>query len=973
MYETSDEFLTSGDFNGDGRIDALVLDKATGNARVGYQNSTGALDWAPAIPTGADLANAVAVGRFAETNRDSIAVTSESLNRIHVLNLSNPTNVPNATILYPPHPNISMLVGIDAPYGTAAERSWLDVGSHDPGITLLDLLAFAVDGSSTIFNDQIATEGFLESASAFRRSATDLTLLAAIQRGSNDTFVAYAYTNTAAPVLVRSNLPAGSEYVSGRFHNEPYPRLLFYVPGESNVIVQPLTLNGSNFEFGAATVNSFTSAVEHVFFVDEQTNGSVVIRFGDGVVSGLRPESGNGQLHVSYGIGLGASGNVIGVIPLGLGKFAALSRSSNSIYSVSAQVFALSGTNYTLTSSNALPSVTTSGTRGNVWLFQAEPFLNSAATLIGSLNAPAWSSAVLGFPGSLSVRVEADAGTASGLGQPSTNNFGAPPTGTAYVLPNQYRADISFFGYAPPQAPEPSIVTISPPPGSYDGPIQISFTHPNPSDEVYYRRDSNEVWQFYSGPFSLTNDATVQYYGNALTGERSRTQYASYLLGNPDFTPEEPSPLPGNTNPPPVLNTNFLHISANGTVFYSRHTANNQTIWAINLDGSGETFITTGHRPRVTKDGRLMAFLREGDPLNSQGNIWLRDLQTGTETRFFINTNSSIVGFDWRGNKNELVFDYSCNLWDRTLDGTLTSLPFPAGCAAISPVINPINERIAYANLNLNGPPGLYVTPPNWSSPTRLNLPNAGWRWPAWSADGTQLLIADADLFGPENHGTNLWIVNANGSNLRQITALSSGNGFPRGAIWKPDASCLVGAGKIYGTNGLWIIPLAADGTSCHCPPLLLPTLLGSGEIDFAGSIVVAPPVQVVTNSGLFIRLDPAVVTVYWSTDFDSFTLESTTDLANPVWVPINGPYFLNGNYYEYYEARAALQATKYFRLRYPGVIVLTPPQPKLSLRFSANQSVLAWPQAYVGYTLEVATNLSAPILWKPLPGPYSI
>jgi hypothetical protein len=40
VYETPTEFLTSGDFNGDGIPDVLVLDKATGNARVGYQDGS---------------------------------------------------------------------------------------------------------------------------------------------------------------------------------------------------------------------------------------------------------------------------------------------------------------------------------------------------------------------------------------------------------------------------------------------------------------------------------------------------------------------------------------------------------------------------------------------------------------------------------------------------------------------------------------------------------------------------------------------------------------------------------------------------------------------------------------------------------------------------------------------------------------------------------------------------------------------
>src|SRR5664279_576585 len=45
VYETGAEFLTAGDFNGDGVADVLVLDKLTGNARVGYANTSGALTW----------------------------------------------------------------------------------------------------------------------------------------------------------------------------------------------------------------------------------------------------------------------------------------------------------------------------------------------------------------------------------------------------------------------------------------------------------------------------------------------------------------------------------------------------------------------------------------------------------------------------------------------------------------------------------------------------------------------------------------------------------------------------------------------------------------------------------------------------------------------------------------------------------------------------------------------------------------
>ena len=88
VYQTPTEFLTSGDFDGDGVPDVLVLDRLTGNARVGYQTNN-VLAWSDPIPTGVPLADALAVGHFRDTNMDAIAITSSDLNRVHLLRLSN--------------------------------------------------------------------------------------------------------------------------------------------------------------------------------------------------------------------------------------------------------------------------------------------------------------------------------------------------------------------------------------------------------------------------------------------------------------------------------------------------------------------------------------------------------------------------------------------------------------------------------------------------------------------------------------------------------------------------------------------------------------------------------------------------------------------------------------------------------------------------------------------------------------------
>lgn len=186
------------------------------------------------------------------------------------------------------------------------------------------------------------------------------------------------------------------------------------------------------------------------------------------------------------------------------------------------------------------------------------------------------------------------------------------------------------------------------------------------------------------------------------------------------------------------------------------------------------------------------------------------------------------------------------------------------------------------------------------------------------------------------NTGVNLWTASADGSNLHQITALTEpSGGFPRGAIWSPGDHALVGAGRIGGINGLWVITLAADGSACHCPPRLLPTSAGS-DIDFVGSILTAPPRPNPANPGLFIRQETSAVIVYWSTSFEGYVLESQeSSVQGGTWTPINGPYFLAGNYTEYRESRVSLADGKFFRLRFTGdVMILTPPDPEISFQF---------------------------------------
>ena len=52
IYETPREFFGSGDFDGDGKTDLVIVDKETGKYRLGYQQPTGLFSWVDCRPSG---------------------------------------------------------------------------------------------------------------------------------------------------------------------------------------------------------------------------------------------------------------------------------------------------------------------------------------------------------------------------------------------------------------------------------------------------------------------------------------------------------------------------------------------------------------------------------------------------------------------------------------------------------------------------------------------------------------------------------------------------------------------------------------------------------------------------------------------------------------------------------------------------------------------------------------------------------
>ena len=408
----------------------------------------------------------------------------------------------------------------------------------------------------------------------------------------------------------------------------------------------------------------------------------------------------------------------------------------------------------------------------------------------------------------------------------------------------------------------------------------------------------------------------------------------------------------------------MVTLSPLGTIYYGRRsTANTGTVWAINYDGSDDTYVTTGARPRLSRDGKWLAVMRGSGAFSNAGNIWLHNIQTGTEVELFNNT-GKIVCYDWALDNSGLIVDYNCGLWMLGTNGVLTQL-IATDCYEESPVFNPVTGQIAYDDVNPKNA-GIFVANPDGTDPDQIiNSIVPGASWPEWSPDGNNIAFTDNNSTATVDNGTNLWVTDSEGRILNQICDFNgTSNRFPHGAIWSPDSSSLVGAADLYGTNGLWIIPLNADRTDCMGPAILLPTTPGDA-IDFAGSVVLptstvrAPILSLVPSTNGFV--------VVWSTNFSAYTLEYTYHFAPPIiWTPVPGPYTLAGLNFIYSEPFDRAVNEKIFRLA-PNI-----PQ-VFHWGVGTNSVTVYWPTNFSAYSLEYITNLVKPATWITIPGPYNL
>jgi hypothetical protein len=112
-------------------------------------------------------------------------------------------------------------------------------------------------------------------------------------------------------------------------------------------------------------------------------------------------------------------------------------------------------------------------------------------------------------------------------------------------------------------------------------------------------------------------------------------------------------------------------------VLYSRNANHNNhlpdTIWL--MDGTGDHEIMDGMYPRLSPNGQYIVYKKDHTE-HSRSNIYVRDLQTGLDTRVFTNTNY-VISYWWTADSSQIVFDFYCNIYIMDRDGSNMQLLSP--------------------------------------------------------------------------------------------------------------------------------------------------------------------------------------------------------------------------------------------------------------------------------------------------------
>jgi formylglycine-generating enzyme required for sulfatase activity len=327
VYETGTEFFGSADFNKDGRLDLVIVDKESGKYRLGYLGANGVFDWVDCRPSGIKGITGFNIGQVLTRDVPGLVFTSPDANQISMVEAMSPS--------YPPKP---VLVDFTEALGPNSVLSMdpdnLLVGSiyNSPDENLVTHLRNE-GGAWTKVSETVAPGPAVRANRLALRDGGQEFACGLIRGDQGSIFVAERGETRA---LELADLPRNVEYAAGKLLGKESLDFAFYQPGESKVAIRAISpAAGGVFNFGKETVVDLGQPVKYLAIV----SGNIFAAFGEGESAGVFAIS---PSKVAESLGTVVSTNYLisGAIEIPDG-FMVFSRSASGKFSTRCQMYRL--------------------------------------------------------------------------------------------------------------------------------------------------------------------------------------------------------------------------------------------------------------------------------------------------------------------------------------------------------------------------------------------------------------------------------------------------------------------------------------------------------------------------------------------------------------------------------------------------------------------------------------------------------
>ncbi|HMP95408.1 MAG TPA: hypothetical protein PKA51_00725 [Kiritimatiellia bacterium] len=636
------------DMNGDGRSEAIVVDRASGAIRIGFQtNTTDQLLWTRPHAGGIYHVSSVTAGRFINTSRDSIVLTTPMAGRLNFLSTLSTNMQPVVAAWH--HPNIVGPLSVVAGEitGTGSFEDLL-ITSTLNGLPENRAQLWVGTGSTIFTGSTVIAESSTRRYDRADRvvlrtgDVQQVAFLEIASGGAALRVVSLGETGTPLRLSV-SGIATNARYMLNPFHG-PLGQLVTWIPNAASYDVRAITLTGTNYNHAGASTVSAPFALGQVTAVAAGTNASLLLVAADGSQAVVRNDPADTNATAVLLPPAGEQFTGATATPAGLNGFqlfSGLSASGRSTRALSYR-FNAGTSGYDLIQDVALAAVTDTSGAGNVIAYAGEPFVTPGATVLNRRRARDWSvgSAIgIGY----AATGEVYAGATTGLTQPAVVGLGNVPAGTTHVMVNQVHAQISLFPVDAAQGPALGTITADPVPGTYAAAVALNLRGPAGAN-VFFRTNPGETWTLYTQPVWLHRNTRVQAFAIGPGAARTAVFEGLYQFsvpagelstlgdGIPDYVKiglgYDPILLPdrtGETNQNSTLN--YLQIILDGTNVPLRNTSG--TALNLHVRPHSHDGLTTSDIPTlvagflltngVPNPGNLITLYDvSGEPLDSE-------------------------------------------------------------------------------------------------------------------------------------------------------------------------------------------------------------------------------------------------------------------------------------------------------------------------------------------------------------------